>query len=492
MMWGVGQIMGAAIAIVSKRDENVTPKAVKMLNILRHRGAEAYGLSDGEKITITKSLEDINSTSMKSNMVLGCNFKQMLPEDALQLMEIGDLKVLFEGRTFPPSEKSEVSGLIKRSGGDVWKAARDMINMLNGSFIFIILKKGRKLIVGRDPIGGVPLYLGEDEHVYALASERKALWSIGIEDRIKSFPPGNLAEICDGNARLVPVKTIKRRIMGSLEEKDVIKRLHDLLLNSIRRRTADVKEVSIAFSGGLDSSIIAALAKKIKIEALLICVGLEGSKELEYAEKMAESIGLPFRVEEYALDRVEKDLRKVLWLIESANALRASIGIPIFWTAEVSSKMGYRILLSGQGSDEIFAGYHKYLRDYGKLEGKIEDILYHDALSLYETSLEQDEKICSFHNVEVRFPYADYELMSFALSLPAMLKIESETDPLRKRILRKLAENIGLPPEAYLRPKKAIQYGTGVTKVLGKLGKKMGLGIRDFISQLFEEVKQIR
>ncbi len=487
--------MGAAIAILSKRDENVVSKAVKMLNVLRHRGAEAYGLSDGEKIIITKSLEEmeINSAGMKSNVVLGCNFKQILPGDAPQLMEISDLKVLFEGRTFTPSEKSKVSDLIEKSGGDSWKAARNLINMLNGSFIFIILKKGGKLIVGRDPVGPVPLYFGEDEHVYALASERKALWSIGIEeDCIKSFPPGNLAKICGGDVRLVPVKTIERRIAGSLEEKDVIKRLHDLLLNSVRMRTADVKEVSIAFSGGLDSSIIAALAKKIKVEALLICVGLEGSKELEYAEKMAESIGLPFRAEAYSLDRVERDLRKVLWLIESADALRASIGIPIFWTAEVSSKMGYRILLSGQGSDEIFAGYHKYLRDYGKLEGKIEGLLHRDALSLCETSLEQDEKLCSFHNVEVRFPYADYDLMSFVLSLPATLKIESENDTLRKRILRKLAENIGLPPEACLRPKKAIQYGTGVSKALRKLGKRMGLDTRGLINQLFEGVKQIR
>lgn len=487
--------MGSAIAILSKREENVTPKAVKMLNVLRHRGAEAYGLSDGEKIIISKSLEEIeiNSAGMKSNMILGCNFKHILPDDAPQLMEVSDIKILFEGRTFPPSERSEVSGLIKRSGGDVWKAAINIINMLNGSFIFIILKKRGKLIVGRDPVGAVPLYLGEDEHVYALASERKALWSIGIEeDRIKSFPAGNLAKVCGRDIRLVPVKTMGRRIMGPLEEKDVIDRLHDLLLNSIRRRTADVKKVSIAFSGGLDSSIIAALTKKIKIEALLICVGLEGSKELEYAEKMAESIGLPFRAEAYTLDRVERDLRKVLWLIENADVLRASIGIPIFWTAEASSKMGYRILLSGQGSDEIFAGYHKYLGDYGKLGGKVEDLLYRDALSLYETSLEQDEKVCSFHNVEVRFPYADYDLMSFVLSLPATLKIESETDPLRKRILRKLAENIGLPPEVYLKPKKSIQYGTGVSKALRRLSKRMGLDTRVLINQLFEEMKQIR
>jgi asparagine synthase (glutamine-hydrolysing) len=483
--------MGAAIAILSKRDENVTPKAVKMLNVLRHRGAEAYGLSDGRKIIITKSLEEMDSVGMKSNIVLGCNFKRILPDDAPQLTEISDFNFLFEGRIFPPNDKSEVADLIKRSGDDAGEAAKNIISMLNGSFIFVVLERDGKLIVGRDPVGAVPLYIGENEHVYALASERKALWSIGIEEnRIKSFPPGNLAKIYGEGMTLVPVKTIERTMMESLEERDIVDRLHDLLLNSIKRRTADVKKVSIAFSGGLDSSIIAALVKKIGIEALLICVGIEGSRELEHAERMAENIGLPFKAEVYAQDHVERDLREVLWLIESANTLRVSIGIPIFWVAKASSKIGYRILLSGQGSDEIFAGYHKYLRDYEKLKGKIEDLLYRDALSLYETSLEQDEKICSFHGVEVRFPYADYDLMSFALGLPAALKIESETDPLRKRILRRLAENMCLPPEVYLKPKKAIQYGTGVSKTLKKLGKRMGLDMRSFISQLFEEVKQ--
>jgi asparagine synthase (glutamine-hydrolysing) len=484
--------MGSAIAVISKRDENVTSKAVKMLNVLRHRGAETYGLSDGEEIVIAKSLEDIISMDMKSNVALACNFKRILPEDAPQLMEIDGFEVLFEGRTFPPNEKSEVAGLIKRSRGDVEEAAKNIIRTLNGSFVFIILERDGKLIVGRDPVGAVPLYLGENEHVYALASERKALWSIGIEDsRIKSFPSGNLAKICSESIMLVPVKTIERTMIGSLDEKYIIDKLHSLLLNSIKRRTADTKRVSIAFSGGLDSSVIAALVKKIGVEALLICVGLEGSEELEHAEKIAENIGLPFRAEAYTPDHVERDLRKVLWLIESANALKISIGIPIFWAAEASSKMGCGILLSGQGSDEIFAGYHKYIRGYEKLEGKIEGLLYHDALSLYETSLEQDEKICSFHGVEVRFPYTDYDLMSFALSLPAALKIESEDDPLRKRILRRLAENIGLPPEVYLKPKKAIQYGTGVAKALRKLGRRMGLDMQSFINQLFEEVKQI-
>jgi len=151
--------------------------------------------------------------------------------------------------------------------------------------------------------------------------------------------------------------------------------------------------------------------------------------------------------------------------------------------------MGYRAIFSGQGSDELFAGYHKYLRSYSESFSAVEENLYYDTLRLHENSLEPKEKIYTFHNVEVRFPYVDYDLASFALSLPVTLKISSSNDPLRKRILRKLAEYIGLPLEVYLKPKKAIQYGTGVSQALRKIAKKNGLNVQSLINQVFKGIE---
>jgi asparagine synthase (glutamine-hydrolysing) len=224
-------------------------------------------------------------------------------------------------------------------------------------------------------------------------------------------------------------------------------------------------------------------------DVLLISVGLEGSRDLEDAERISREIGLPFRAETYTISDVEETLPKVLWLIEEANALRAAICIPEFWLAEKSFKMGYRAIFSGQGSDELFAGYHKYLRSYSESFSAVEENLYYDTLRLHENSLEPKEKIYTFHNVEVRFPYVDYDLASFALSLPVTLKISSSNDPLRKRILRKLAEYIGLPLEVYLKPKKAIQYGTGVSQALRKIAKKNGLNVQSLINQVFKGIE---
>ena len=482
--------MGSLVSIVSRCGKNIVPETAKMLNVLKHRGMETHGISTDKTVIITKNLNELsNLPDIDSDIALGYNSSRILPSDVPQPLEGKGFKIIFEGRIFsPPIRKDEIVTLISRFN-NIEDAAKNIISNVSGSFSFIILED-KRLLAGRDPMGGVPFYFGSNERFYALASERKALWLLDIKnDHIKSFPPGNLAEITSSGVKFHPIKTLKKPRIKPIKENDAIRELHKLLLKSVKERIADLEKASLAFSGGLDSSIIAFLMKECGINPLLISVGLEGTKELEYAEKIAEEIDLPFVAETYTLDDVEETLLKVLWLIEEANALRAAICIPTFWVAKLSSKLNYQVAFSGQGSDELFAGYYKYLNEFGKSKENAEQNLYRDVLKLYENGLEQDEKIYSFHGVEVRFPYVDFDLASFALSLPITLKIESERDSLRKRILRKLAKHIGLPPEVYLKPKKAIQYGTGVNEALKKIAKRKGLSMRGLINQIFKEME---
>lgn len=483
--------MGALVSVISRYGKNVIPEIVKMLSALKHRGKDAYGVATDSILTIARSIKDLSELlNVESDIALGYNFSAILPEDAPQPIEANNFKVAFTGRFFS-SENTDtdiIASLLKHFK-DSKEAAEHAISEINGSFSFIILD-GHRLIVGREPLGATPLYLGIGEQFYALASERKALWLIGIKnEQIKSFPPGNLAEITKDNIVIQPVKILNKPKTEFISEEEAVQRLHVMLLDSIKRKTRNLERFSIAFSGGLDSAIIASLALEAGKKPLLISVGLERSEELKHAEIIADEIGLPIKAEAYTLKDVEEILPKVLWLIEEDNALRASIYIPVFWTASISSRMGFSIMLSGQGSDEIFAGYHKYLSEYSRSGGNIEQALYNDVLALHENSLELEDKICSFNGVEARFPYVDYGLMSFALSIPLTMKIESERDPLRKRVLRHLAKQIGLPPEVYLRPKKAIQYGTGVSKALKKIASKKGLNMQKFISQVFQKIE---
>jgi len=267
------------------------------------------------------------------------------------------------------------------------------------------------------------------------------------------------------------------------------KKLSSLLQKSIKQRISGLEEIAVAFSGGLDGTIIALLAKKFGVEVHLVSVSLKNQPEIEHAKKAAEALNLPLHIHLYSEKAVEEVLPKVLWLIEDANPVKTSIGIPVFWTAEKTSKMGFRVMLTGQGADELFGGYKRYSNDYMRYgEESVQKTIFNDIAGMYENNFERDSKICNFHNVELRLPFAEYQLAKFAAKLPLQLKIESPNDMLRKTVLRKMAEDIGLPRFIVKKPKRAIQYATGVNKVIKKLAKKKGYSTREYLQKMFQTV----
>jgi asparagine synthase (glutamine-hydrolysing) len=270
-----------------------------------------------------------------------------------------------------------------------------------------------------------------------------------------------------------------------------VEHLQKLLLRSTYEGVSGLKEVAVAFSGGLDSSLVAVLAKKCNVVPHLISVGLEDHSELEYAKEAASVLDLPFCFQSYTEKDVERVLPKTLWLIEEPHFVKASIAIPIYWSAELASKLGFKVLLAGQGSDELFGGYHKYLRDYTKtgVEG-VRKTIYYDVVTSYETNFQRDEQVCTYHKVKLHLPFADLDLINYGLTLPINFKIRSPVDSVRKHILRQVAKNIGLPPFIVKRHKKAIQYSTGASQALKKLAKKEKLTPRRYIKRAFRTVYQ--
>jgi len=267
------------------------------------------------------------------------------------------------------------------------------------------------------------------------------------------------------------------------------KHLQSLLLESTRKRVSDFEKVAVAFSGGLDSSVIAVLAKKCGINVQLVSVGLEDQPEVDFAETAAEELGLPIHLQTYTISDVEQILPKVLWLIEEPNTVKASIAVPFYWTAENASKLGCHILLAGQGGDELFGGYQRYLKDYAQFGVEaVQKALYRDIAKSYETNFQRDNQICSFHKVELRLPFVDRNVVHLSLGLPLSLKIESAEDRLRKRVLRQVAQNLSIPPSIANKTKKAVQYTTGVNKAIQILAKRKGLTMRGYVEKIFRKV----
>ena len=479
--------MGAIAAVVNKRGENAVPSVVIMLRELTHRGVDAHGVATPSSTTTVKSIEDMKVENPNSSVALGHNLSRIFSRDRPQPLLGDDFAFVFEGHLFPLSGASEVDEVFEKLKFGPQRNAGSIIRELEGSYSFAIACP-EKVIAGRDMFGTNSLYYGENETACAIASERKALWALGIEN-VKSFPPGNLAIISTNGFALQPIKTVTQPPLKSINMDAAAKHLQNLLLESTRKRVSDLKKVAVAFSGGLDSSIIAALAKICGFDVHLISVGLKGQAEVEYTEAVAERLDLPLHLETFAVDDVEHVLPKVLWLIEESNAVKVSIAIPFYWTAEIASKMRCRVLLAGQGSDELFGGYHRYLGTYAQFGiTAVQNAMYHDVASSYEKNFQRDTQVCSFHKVELRLPLVDREVVQFALRLPVSLKIKSTEDHLRKRVLRQVAQNLELPQFIISKPKKAIQYTTGVNKTLKRLARKESLTLREYVKRVFQTV----
>lgn len=479
--------MGAMVTAVDRKGKNAVPKVVAMLKELTHRGADAHGVATPNSVRMARSIEDLSVENINSSVALGHNLSQVILRDRPQPVLGDDFALVFEGRLFPSPNMSEVDHAMKRLRGDPQKKAGDIIEELDGSYTFAIAQ-AKNVIVGRDSIGANPLYYGANRTTFAVASEQKALWTLGIKN-VKSFPPGNLAVISVQGFAFQPIKTTVQPSIESMEMKTAAKRLQDLLLESMRERVSDVEELAVAFSGGLDSSVIATLAKTCGADVHLVSVGLKDQSEIRHVKDAAEALKLPLHLQTYTINDVEHVLAKVLWLIEEPDAVKVSIAIPFYWAAEVASKLGYRILLAGQGADELFGGYQKYLRVYTRSAAKtVQEAMHRDISLSYEMNLQRDNQVCSFHRLELRLPFLDREVVRFSLSLPLRLKIESTEDHLRKRVLRRAAQNLGVPFFIANKPKRAIQYATGVDKALRRLARREGLSLREYVKKAFREV----
>jgi asparagine synthase (glutamine-hydrolysing) len=477
--------MGAIIAIVNKRGENATETAVAMLKMLKHKGVEAFGAASPTTVKIEKSIEALQNQNVDSLVVVGHVFSKIFTHDKPQPIKVDDATLVFDGRIYPATKVSDAEVVAKKLEKNHKETMKNLIEESEGCFAFAVAEP-EKITAGRDIMGIHPFYYGENMDFAALASERKALWRIGIKT-VNSFPPGNMALVDRNGFKFKPIKTLAYSKAKQTTMQAAAKKLQKLLQHSVKERVSGLSEVAVAFSGGLDSSIIAFLAANSGADVHLIHVSLENQPETEQAKKAAEKLRLPIHVYLYDEEDVEKILPKVLWLIEESDPIKASIGIPFYWTAEKASEMDFKVMLAGQGADELFGGYQRYVHDYLTYGSeKLRETLFNDVLKMYETNFERDFKICNFHNVELRLPFATYQIAKFATELPVELKMEMKDNGLRKLVLRRVAENLGLPHFIAKKPKRAIQYATGVNKILKRLATMKGMPMKEYIQETFQ------
>lgn len=478
--------MKTIISILDKKGQDVRSPIIKALEQLTVEDA-SFVLASPSNTVETDDLHSLLKKTVASTTVIGLVFPRYISQSKPQFTTIDNTTSVFEGRLYNYHEALLTNVLGKERIVPHETAMEKLLKKSEGDFCQIVVEP-QKILAIRDSIGVQPLYYGENENFAALATNRTALWKLNIS-RICTFPPGNLALINQDGFTFKPVKTLVHSKPKKITMNEAARTLGLLLEQSVHARVKDTKEVAIAFSGGLDSSIIAFLTKKCGVNVHLIHVSLHDQPETEEAKKIAYELELPLDVHLFKADDVERATIKVLELIEEADPVKVAIGVPFFWVAKKTIETGISVLLAGQGADELFGGYQRYLNEYivyGKK--KVQETMFSDVLKIHETNLERDEKICNFYNLGLRLPFASYGIAQFALSLPMELKLEKKFDSLRKLVLRKTAMNLGLPKVVANKPKKAIQYATGVNAVLAKIAKKKSLNVKEYVEKLFREL----
>ncbi len=477
--------MKVTVGVLDKNGKSVVDRVFDTLESFGIWQPVNFGVISSKKSLFEKSLGILRRQGLNSSTLAAYVTSQPKSASSYESLKLDDAALLFEGKVYSPITQNALTQQVAMEPLHCEATLQTLIEQTDGDYSFLMVKDNW-IAAGRDPIGVQPLYYGENKDIAAFATNKKALWKLRIENPL-SFPPGNLCFVSREGFKFKPVKTLAIEEPKPLTIDDAAKTLQWLLEESIRRRLNSLKEATVAFSGGLDSSLIAFLASKCGIKVNLLHVSLENQKETEDSIEAAGSLNLPMHVHLFKDSDVEKTLPKVVNLIEEPDPIKASIGVPFYWVAEKAAEAGFKVVLAGQGADELFGGYKRYVTEYCK-DGaeKVRRTMFKDIVNIHESNLERDLKITGFYDVDLRLPFASFKLAEFALSLPIECKMEQKQDTLRKLVLRKVALNAGMPVSVVDKSKKAVQYSTGINDAVKRIAKKQQKTVNEYITQLFK------
>ncbi|MFX1474651.1 MAG: asparagine synthase C-terminal domain-containing protein [Promethearchaeota archaeon] len=253
------------------------------------------------------------------------------------------------------------------------------------------------------------------------------------------------------------------------------RKLKTLLGKAITQQLDSVERSGLLFSGGLDSSILLALLSTLNTTPIpLLVAGITSSKDIKAATSAAAALGLQIEVQHFTLDDVERALPTIITASESTDVLQVSLAIPLHFSAIHARKLGVTTLVSGQGADELFGGYARYERLILKEERQsVLAEMIEDLKTLMQVTLPCQKSLVQYHGIQLVTPFLSPGIVAFSKSLPLHHKIiTTDSRVVRKRILRKLAKDLRLPGFIVNAPKRALQYGSGSSRILARLSTR--------------------
>ncbi len=340
---------------------------------------------------------------------------------------------------------------------------------LDGMFAFAVAEQDQ-LFLARDPIGIKPLYYGlgpenGDGAPFYFASELKAIadW---VED-VHEFPPGTFYHSALG---FQPYYTVPNNIPRQLPTESHIRNVRRTLEAAVAKRLMSDVPLGAFLSGGLDSSIIAAMARQHMDELHTFSVGIDGSPDILAARHVSQHIGSIHHEYLYTAEEVMAKLPEVIYHLESFDQDLVRSAIPCYFCSRLAADH-VKVILTGEGADELFAGY-TYYKDIEDADALHQE-LHRSVASLHNINLQRVDRLTMAHGLEGRVPFLDTTVIETAQTIPAELKLlrTNAGRPVEKWILRKAVEDL-LPSDIVWRDKSQFDEGSGTVDLLDSLIKE--------------------
>ena len=469
----------------SNETSKLREQTLRMSKKIRHRGPDWSGIYCIKKCILSHERLSIIDPQSGKQPLLTKDGKVALAVNG-EIYNHQEIRKKFEGKyEFLTNSDCEVILALYREKGV------DFLNDLSGIFAFALYDSEKDLyLIARDSIGVIPLYMGYDNAgQFYVASELKALE--GVCSSIESFMPGYY--YCSKDKKMI--KWYNREWAGydavkekPLDAEAAAVELRVALEAAVKRQLMSDVPYGVLLSGGLDSSIISAIAKKFSARRVesgdtqeawwpqlhSFAIGLKGAPDLAAAKKVADYIGTVHHEINYTIQEGLDALRDVIYHVETYDVTTIRASTPMYLLARVIKSMGIKMVLSGEGSDEIFGGYLYFHKAPGPKEFHEECIRKISRLHLYDC-LRANKSLCAW-GVEGRVPFLDKEFMDVAMSLNPRLKmvvneqngnaqfikgLDSVKNPgMEKWILREAFEDM-LPEEIAWKQKEQFSDGVG-------------------------------
>ncbi|MGQ7806562.1 asparagine synthase B [Hafnia alvei] len=439
-------------------------KALELSRLMRHRGPDWSGIYASDNAILAHERLSIVDVNNGAQPLYNAAYTHILAVNG-EIYNHQALRQRFEGRyEFQTASDCEVILALYEEQGSAF------LDELQGMFAFVLYDAEKNsYLIGRDHLGIIPLYMGYDEHGnFYVASEMKAL--VPVCRTIKEFPAGSFMSSDDGE--------IHSYYQRDWFEFDNVKENHtdaaqlkEALEESVKSHLMSDVPYGVLLSGGLDSSVISAITKKFAARRVedgerseawwpqlhSFAVGLEGSPDLKAAQEVANHLGTVHHEIHFTVQEGLDAIRDVIYHIETYDVTTIRASTPMYLMARKIKAMGIKMVLSGEGADEVFGGYLYFHKAPNAKEFHEETVRKLLALHMYDCA--RANKAMSAWGVEARVPFLDKKFLDVAMRLNPQDKM-CGNGKMEKYILRECFESY-LPASVAWRQKEQFSDGVG-------------------------------